>query len=166
MEPTAVYWDIRLSERYHTIEYRVTDVCMTIDEAVMITGLIRALVQTCYEQELQHIPYPRPSSELLRSAHWRAARFGLESDLFDIMLGRNLHVREYIERMLNFIHPALEISGDWSEVSQLVDLTLRRGNGASRQRAVYQQSGNIHDVVDFVLQETVAESVLQHSQTP
>ena len=132
----------------------------------MIAGLIRALVQTCHEEELLQIPYPTPTSELLRSAHWRAARFGLESDLFDVALGRTLPAHEHIARLLDFVRPALETSGDWFEVSQLVDLTLRRGNGASRQRAIYQRSGNLQDVVDFVLQETVAESVLpqlQHS---
>ncbi|MER3588027.1 MAG: carboxylate-amine ligase, partial [Mastigocladus sp. ERB_26_1] len=44
-EATKIYWDIRFSERFPTLEFRVTDVCMTVDEAVMIAGLIRALAR-------------------------------------------------------------------------------------------------------------------------
>jgi len=49
-EATKIYWDVRLSERFKTVEFRVTDVCMTVDEAVMVAGLTRALVRTCYKR--------------------------------------------------------------------------------------------------------------------
>ncbi|MEM8505626.1 MAG: YbdK family carboxylate-amine ligase, partial [Cyanobacteria bacterium P01_D01_bin.1] len=48
-DPTKVYWDIRLSERFPTIEFRMSDVCASIEEAVMLAGLIRALAYTCYQ---------------------------------------------------------------------------------------------------------------------
>jgi len=41
-EATKIYWDVRLSERFKTVEFRVTDVCMTVDEAVMVAGLTHA----------------------------------------------------------------------------------------------------------------------------
>ncbi len=46
-DATKIYWDVRLPERVETVEFRVTDVCMTIDEAVMVAGLVRGLVRTC-----------------------------------------------------------------------------------------------------------------------
>ncbi len=44
-----IYWDIRPSSHVETLEFRVADVCTTIDEAVMIAGLCRALARTCFD---------------------------------------------------------------------------------------------------------------------
>ena len=48
-DATKIYWDLRLSEHVPTVEFRFADVCMTVDEAIMITGLVRSLVRTCYQ---------------------------------------------------------------------------------------------------------------------
>lgn len=45
---TQVAWDLRLSERFPTLEFRIMDACMTLDQAVMIAGLARGLVRRCY----------------------------------------------------------------------------------------------------------------------
>ncbi|HSH77821.1 MAG TPA: glutamate--cysteine ligase, partial [Herpetosiphonaceae bacterium] len=74
-DPTNIYWDIRLPAKLPTIEFRVTDVCLTVDEAVMVAGLTRGLVRTCYEQWEAGVPVVAARPELLRSAHWRAARY-------------------------------------------------------------------------------------------
>ncbi|MDP9363923.1 MAG: carboxylate-amine ligase, partial [Chloroflexota bacterium] len=52
-----------------------------------------------------------------------------------------------------FVRPALEASGDWDEVSGQVGETLRRGNGATRQRAAFRRAGRLEDVVDLVVAE-------------
>lgn len=153
-DSSHLYWDIRLSERLPTIEFRTTDVCMTIDEAVMITGLIRALVQTCHEQVLRDQPYTRVSRDLLRAAHWYAARYGLSEKLIDVHRERAVPAPELITRMLSLLRPALESSDAWDEVSGLVNTTLRNGNGATRQRAIYQDTGSHRAVVDFIVEET------------
>ncbi len=149
-----LYWDIRLSKRFPTIEFRIMDVCMGVDEAVMITGLIRALVQTCYEQAVQDLPYPIISHELMRAALWRAARYGLDGDLIDVVARRSLPARDLVDALLTLLRPALEEHGEWDEISSLVQTTLYRGNGATRQREVLQRTGRIEDVVDFVVAET------------
>lgn len=153
-DATKIYWDVRLSERFETIEFRVTDVCMRIDEAVMIAGLVRALVRTCYEQALQDTPFPLSRSELLRAAHWRAARYGLDAELIDFDTELAVPAHELIEKLLVFVRPVLEEQGEWDEVSSLVAQTLQAGNGATRQRQAYQQSGHLENVVDLIIAET------------
>ncbi|GCE22957.1 carboxylate-amine ligase [Dictyobacter kobayashii] len=153
-DATKIYWDLRLSERYPTIEFRVADICLTIDEAVMIAGLARALVRTCYEQALQDTPIPAVHQELLRAAHWRAARYGLENELVDVNDRQVIPAHELVERLLTFVRPALEAEGDWDEVSAQVQQVLQQGNGASRQRAVYQTTGDMQAVVDYIISET------------
>jgi glutamate---cysteine ligase / carboxylate-amine ligase len=153
-DTTRLYWDIRLPERYQTIEFRVMDVCMTIDESVMLAGLIRALVQICYEAALQECPFPTPSTELLRVANWRAARYGLEGSLIDPTENRLAPAHELIENFLALLRPALEMQGDWEEVAGLTRHALQYGSGAARQCAVFARTQNMEDVVQYIIDET------------
>ena len=51
-DETKIYWDIRPADRFETLEFRVTDVGLSVDDAVLIAGLTRALAQTCYRAAL------------------------------------------------------------------------------------------------------------------
>ncbi len=153
---TKIYWDIRLPERVPTIEFRVADMCQTVDEAVMIAGLVRALVRTCHDEAQSDQPFPRVRHELVRAANWRAARYGLDHTLIDVTAGCSVPARTLIEMLLGYLRASLEEVGDWEEVSTLVYDTLERGNGATRQREAYQRTRNLRDVVDLVLEETAA----------
>jgi carboxylate-amine ligase len=153
-EATKIYWDVRLSERYKTVEFRVTDVCQTVDEAVMVAGLVRALARTCYEQAMHDKPFPAVRHELIRAAHWRAARYGIDEDLIDVSSSRAVPARELVESFLTFVRPALEEYGEWDEVSSLVQETMQRGTGATRQREAYKRSGRLEDVVELIVRET------------
>ena len=153
-EGTRVYWDLRLSERFPTIEFRVMDVCMRIETTVTLVGLIRALVRTCYEMALQDTPHLQISSEFLKAAHWCAARYGLNGELIDVHGKRSLPAHTFMQQMLDFLRPALEMEGDWERVSYGIQKILREGNGARQQQAVYQKTGDFHDVVDFIISET------------
>lgn len=155
---SRIYWDIRLPERYETIEFRVMDVCMTVDETLMLAGLIRALVRACSDAARRNIPVPDVRAELLRVANWRAARYGLEEELVDVLAERTLPAHDLIESFLTFLRPALEAEGDWERISNLVARTLSSGNGAMRQRALFQQTGSMQDVVQYIIDETARGS--------
>lgn len=154
-----LYWDMRVSERFPTVEIRVMDQCTTIDEAVMVAGLARAVVHTCSEHVAKGIVVPQVRQEVLRFAHWQAARYGLDEELIDAQAGRAIPAREMIERLLDFVQPALQAYGDWEEISRLVEQTIRQGNGASRQRTIYRNTGSLQAVVDFVVAQTAAGTV-------
>ena len=153
-EATKIYWDVRLSERFPTIEFRVTDVCQTVDEAVMVAGLVRALARTCYEQAMRDEPFPAARHELIRAAHWHAARYGLDENLIDVGAQKAVPARELVETFLTFVRPALEEYGEWEEVSEIVHEIIQRGTGATRQREAYKQTGRLEDVVDLIVRET------------
>jgi carboxylate-amine ligase len=153
-DATKIYWDVRLSERFKTIEFRVSDVCMTVGEAVMLAGLTRALVRTCWKHVIGQVPVPSVRQELLRTSHWRAARYGLEEELIDTLAEEAVPARELIGRLLSFVRPALEEEGDWSVVCAQVEQVLQHGNGATRQRQVYQRTGHLEEVVDYIVAQT------------
>ncbi|MGB3405805.1 MAG: carboxylate-amine ligase [Microcoleaceae cyanobacterium] len=153
-DATTIYWDIRVSDKYPTIEFRVTDICQTVDEAVMITGLIQGLVLTCLTEIKQNKSALIIHPELLKTAHWNAARYGLNNHLIDVIEKRSIPAAELVNKFLNYIRPALEELGTWEEVSGLVQKTLTDGNAAQRQLQVYENTGNWEDVVDYVIEQT------------
>lgn len=156
-DATKIYWDVRPSARFETLEFRVTDVCMTVDEAVMIAGLARSLATTCYAQAVHDAPTHDARPELLRAAKWRAARYGLDADLIDVEAGRARPAPEVVENLLTFLRPALEEQGEWEEVAALARETIKRGNGATRQRQAYARRGRLEDVVDLIVEETAKD---------
>ena len=120
----------------------------------MIAGLVRALARTCYDRARRGEMLPPVRPELLRAAKWRAARYGLEAELVDVVEGRALPARVLIEKLLTQLRPALEENRDWEEVSEIVRATLTRGNGAARQRAAFRRAGSFADLVDLIVAET------------
>lgn len=155
-DPTKIYWDVRPSERYATLEFRIADVQLTVDEAVMVAGLARALARTCHEQALSGEREQVPRGELLLAAKWLAARDGASGQLLDPDTMQPAPARVVVDRFLRLLRPALETHGDWEEVSALVERTLRRGTGAARQRAAFARAGRIEDVMELILAETAA----------
>jgi carboxylate-amine ligase len=154
MEAGQIYWDMRLPQELETVEIRVSDVCTSVDEAVMLAGLCRALVRTCHERARAGESHPEVRPEILRAAHWIASRYGLEAKLVDVGAGRAAPAREVIQNLLLFVRPVLEEHDDWEEVSSLVDETLERGTGATSQRRAYERTGKLEDVVDALIEET------------
>ena len=154
-EPTKLYWDVRPSTKQETLEFRVADVCMGVDEAVMVAGLVRGPgLHLPPGRRRPATPTRDPRPELLRAAKWRAARHGLAADLVDVLGGRALPATEMVELFLAAIRPGLEAGGDLEEVTELVRATIARGTGAARQREAFQRTGSLESVVDLVISET------------
>jgi carboxylate-amine ligase len=149
-----IYWDLRLSTKHPTLEFRVADVCMTVDEAVLQAGLCRALVRTAMEQIGRGVAPPVIRPEALRAAKWRAARFGLEDRLFDPFTFGLLPASDVVHAMLEHLRPALESEGDWEEIHEMVNALLASGSGAARQRAAFTREGRLEDTIDLIVRST------------
>jgi carboxylate-amine ligase len=154
-DATKIYWDVRPSARFETVEFRITDVCLTVGEAVMIAGLSRALARTCAAEALRGDEFRDVRPEILRAAKWRAARFGLEEELVDVRAGRAIPAGELVEEFLAYLRPSLEEYDEWDEVAAQIHEVLDRGTGAARQREEYTRDGRFEDVVDFIVAETI-----------
>ncbi|HEX2043427.1 MAG TPA: carboxylate-amine ligase [Acidimicrobiales bacterium] len=155
-DPARIYWDIRPSARFDTLEFRVTDACLRVDEAVMVAGLFRALARTARDEEVAARPIVNVRPEMLRPAVWRAARYGTDGELIDLVEGRSLPAPEVVRDLLVRLRPVLEDAGDWEHVQGLVEAVLRDGTGAARQRRAFARREELDDIVDMVVAETVA----------
>ncbi|MFP5317164.1 MAG: glutamate--cysteine ligase [Acidimicrobiia bacterium] len=150
-DPSFLYWDVRPSVRYPTIEFRVADACLTVDDAVLLAGLVRGVARTAAAEALRGDPHTPVRAELLRAAKWRAARYGLEGTLVDLRAGTAVPAAQAVRALVDHVREALEEAGDSEEVEQLLAATVARGNGATRQRAAFAAAGgDLAAVVDLV----------------
>lgn len=153
-----VYLDVRPSRTFATLEFRATDVCLAVDDAVLVAGLSRALARTAAESALREEPLPAVRAELLRAAAWRAARSGLDGQLIDVLSGRAVPATELLRGLVTHVRPALEAHGDLDEVEALLAQVVGRGTGAARQRAAFRRRGRLEDVAQLLAEETVREA--------
>jgi carboxylate-amine ligase len=147
IDPGMVYFNARLSDRYPTIEVRIADVCLRTGDAVLIAGLVRALVETEARAWREGRPGPRIQTELLRLAAWRASRSGLDGALLSPRDGKPAPAAAVVTELVDHCRDALADAGDAGATAELLADLLDRGNGASFQRDAYRRSGHMSDVI-------------------
>ena len=130
-----VYFDARLSAQHPTLEIRVADVCLDVDDAVLLAALARALVETAVRAWRAGTPADPVRLELLRLAAWRAARSGVDGMLLDPCSWRPAPATDVLGRLVTHLTPALDDAGDLAEVRERLAEVLRRGTGARAQAA-------------------------------
>jgi carboxylate-amine ligase len=155
LDEGMVYFDVRLSHRYPTVEIRVADVALDVDDAVLVAALAAALVETAVQEWKRGVEPITARTELIRLATWRASRSGLDGELVDVLARRPVPAAELLLRLVEHVGPALEDAGRLDDVRQLVAQVLGRGTGAARQRAAYRRSGRIEDVVLLLAEQTL-----------
>ncbi|MFF3442689.1 glutamate--cysteine ligase [Streptosporangium sp. NPDC002721] len=141
-----IYWDARLGTRFETVEFRIMDACPSVDDAVLVATLCRALVLTVL-REIEHgapeVPVDQP---LLRAATWHAARWGLDRELVDVRAKEAVPAPTMIERFLRYVRDALKDTKDFDTVNDLMKRVRRSGNSTMWQRAALLRGGSMRDV--------------------
>ncbi|MEW2381761.1 glutamate--cysteine ligase [Micromonospora sp. NPDC047707] len=154
LDEGMLYWYARLSAKYPTVEIRIGDVCPSVDDAVLVAALARALVATAMADIAAGCPAIRTDHHLLVAAHWRAAHDGLEGDGVDLTDGELRPAWDLLGQLVDRLRPALQRHGDLAEVTDLLGGLRRHGSGAARQRAVFARTGKLTDVVEDVARQT------------
>ncbi|MGR6974806.1 carboxylate-amine ligase [Streptomyces cynarae] len=149
-----VYYDVRPSAHQQTLELRICDACPRADTVVLISGIFRALVQdACDRSAREGGRACEGHHEWLRAATWRAARSGLEGTLVDPVTRRAVPARTALQRMLVRLRPALEASGDWAVVQELLTEILATGSAAHRLRRA-AEAEDLLASIDLMVAET------------
>ncbi|WP_083975591.1 carboxylate-amine ligase [Kitasatospora mediocidica] len=136
-----LYWQARLSAKFPTVEVRAMDVQLRADEAVMLAGLVRALVASATRDAAAGRRSDPRTPESLEGAAWHAARYGLDGTLHDPASGLARPAAEIVRGMLDHLGPVLDEMGDTRAVAPLVHRLLAEGNGAGRQRRYLAEQG-------------------------
>lgn len=136
IDERMVYWDIRPSSHLPTVELRVSDVPLTIDETVVLATLVRALVMTALEDGSQG---PSLEPEVLRAAYWLAARDGVTARGLDVHTAESLPMAEVFKRLRQHVEPALQELDAVQLVDEGIQRVLVDGNGAVKQRKAFRE---------------------------
>lgn len=155
LDEAMVYWDIRPSATFPTVEVRISDVPATAAETLVLALLVRALVVTALSDAACGEPEPCVPAHVLEAAYWRAARFGVDADAIDPFECRRVPVGVALGRLLEYVGAALDGTGDRATVTDGVCAAVAEGNGARRQRSMWRRRGLLADVVGAVAASTV-----------
>ncbi|HXH81080.1 glutamate--cysteine ligase [Nocardioides sp.] len=140
--------EVRLSARYPTVEFRVADVCTSLDDTLLIAALARGLTQTAALEAHNGIEPAPWRVDSLRSAGWRAGRFGVGNLLVDPRDGQLVPAATAMSSLLDHVRDALDEAGDLTLVTAGLERIARDGNGADHQRRAAGDDLDLHAVVD------------------
>ncbi|MGX1811486.1 carboxylate-amine ligase [Nocardia sp. NPDC055321] len=155
LDTKMVYWDIRPSESFPTIEVRISDIPATVAESALLATLIRATVATACTELARGARAPAVPAEVLRAAYWNAARYGLDGKGLDPRTRRVMPAASLVSDLVDYLTPALESLGAQSFVADTLAGVLQVGNGAQRQRAVFREGGDVAAVITDLTRTTV-----------
>ncbi|WP_329385947.1 glutamate--cysteine ligase [Streptomyces sp. NBC_01351] len=154
LDTKMVYWDLRPSGNWPTLEFRAPDMSPDIDGAVLQAELARALVATAMREVAEQRPDPPVRDDVLRLARWRAAHDGLEGFGLDPYTGTELPAADLAEALLDLVAPELAAAGDLDHAAKTLASLLRDGSGAHRQRAAFARRQDLGDVLRHLTDET------------
>jgi glutamate---cysteine ligase / carboxylate-amine ligase len=148
LDTKMIYWDVRPSANFPTVEIRVADVPATVEETVLLATLIRAAVMTALDAHGRGDDGGRLPPAALRAAYWKAAHDGLSGHLLDSVHDHGaVPARQQLDALVQRVRPALDALGEYDRVTDELDRIMAQGNGAMRQRKVWQRRGDVMDVI-------------------
>ncbi|MGA8865711.1 MAG: carboxylate-amine ligase, partial [Candidatus Sulfotelmatobacter sp.] len=150
-----IWWDIRPHPFFNTIEFRVCDIPMRADETIALAALIQATVAKLYKLYSANQGFRLYRRALIMENKWRASRYGLDGKLIDFGKQAEVPVRDLIREYLDFVDDVLDELDSREEV-EYIHKMLDEGSGADRQLRVFEQSGDLKKVVDYIIEETEA----------
>lgn len=154
----AVYWTIRPHETYPTVEIRATDACPSVDDAAALAGLARVLVAGILDGRLTArcgSLSDGAADAVIRANEWQAARYGLDATLVaPERPGGTVPLADAVRALRDDLAPLAAALGE-TEAMHGVEMIVQRGNGARRIREVWEECGDLGEVVRWLMRETV-----------
>jgi glutamate---cysteine ligase / carboxylate-amine ligase len=151
-----IWWDIRPHPFFNTLEVRVCDIPLRLDETIALAALIQATIVKLYKLHAQNQSFRQYGRALMMENKWRAARYGISGKLIDFGKECEVSERDLILEYLQFVDDVVDELGSREEVAYIHNI-LKHGTGADRQLRVFQETGgDLKKVVDYMVLETQA----------
>ncbi|MBL6935370.1 MAG: carboxylate-amine ligase [Alphaproteobacteria bacterium] len=162
-DATKIWWDVRPSGRYPTLELRISDICTRLDDVVTIAALYVCLLRMLYRLRRDNQRWRIYSRFLINENRWRAHRYGIDDGLVDFGKGQVTPFPELLEELIELIAEDIEFFQCADEIENARAI-LKRGTSSHRQIAVYDEAvaggaapeEALKAVVDMLVAETVA----------
>lgn len=150
-----IWWDLRVHPFFGTVEFRICDVPMTVDETIGIAALFQCICAKLYKlrnQNLNFIIYPRA---LVNENKWRASRYGIDGQLIDFGKEEETNTRVLIYELLDFVDDVVDELGCRHALGNIQKI-LDKGTGADRQLKVFEGTKNLVSVADYIHESFLA----------
>ncbi len=144
-----IWWDLRVHPFFNTVEFRICDIPMTVDETIAIAALFQAICARIYMLRSKNLNYIQYSRALINENKWRASRYGLDGYLIDFGKEEEVNTRALIYELLDFVDPVIPHLGSRHRI-EYVHKILENGTGADRQLAVFEETKDLAQVAKFI----------------
>jgi carboxylate-amine ligase len=149
-----IWWDVRLHPNFPTIEFRICDIPMRVDETICLAAIFQAVVYKLYKLIRQNLGFRLYRRALINENKWRAARYGTGGKLIDFGKQEEVDFKILAMELLAFINDVVDELGSRDEVNYMMKI-LDTGTGADRQLAVWDGTEEgFKKVVDLIIEET------------
>ncbi|WP_427454163.1 carboxylate-amine ligase [Litorimonas sp. WD9-15] len=160
-DSSKIWWDIRPSAKFPTLEMRVCDVCTRLDDAMTVTAIYQSLTRRLLRLKEDNMKWRVYPAFLISENRWMAQRHGVTGDLIDFGSGKAVPYSEILEELIAWISEDADALGCLTEVENARNI-LERGSSACRQLATYEQARTaglrkrdaFNAVVDMLVAET------------
>ena len=160
-DSSELWWDIRPSRAFPTLELRICDICQTVDDAMCVVALYACLVRYLLRLDMEGQLPPEPPTELIKENCWLAQRYGVVAFLGDTEGSGRKDIDEYAEALVEELSGDAQALGCEGELRHILDL-IRYGTGSDRQIDHYRlrrlegdsEEEALRTVVDLVVAET------------
>jgi carboxylate-amine ligase len=161
-DATKIWWDVRPSARYPTLEMRISDICTRLEDTVTVAALYQALLHMLFRRRTNNQRWRNYSNMLIQENRWRAQRYGMSNKLMDFGKGELVEFADLTDELLTITAKDGEVLGTTEELLRARDI-VARGTSADRQLDVYEkvlaESGDerkaLDAVVDWLIEETL-----------
>ncbi|MFN0263011.1 carboxylate-amine ligase [Tepidamorphus sp. 3E244] len=161
-DATKVWWDLRPSHRFPTLEMRVTDICTRLDDAIAIAAMFRCLARMLWRLRRSNQKWRSYTRFLIDENRWLAQRSGARGSLIDFGRGEQVNYSELLEEILELVREDAEHFNCLGTLEH-ARLIASKGTSADRQIAVYEdarkQGANDEDALKAVVDHLIAETV-------
>ena len=160
-DASKLWWDLRPSIRYPTLEMRIADVCTTAAHGASLAAIYQCVLWMLHELKRSNQRWRGYSNMLVRENRWLAQRYGFDAGMIDFGVGSVVPFSDLVEELLEMLGPAADVLGCSDELAATRDI-LGSGTSAHRQVAVYEaamadgaEAGEaLRAVVDYLIEET------------
>jgi glutamate---cysteine ligase / carboxylate-amine ligase len=144
-----IWWDLRVHPFFNTVEFRICDVPMTVQETICIAALFQAICAKIYKLRMSNLNFIQYSRALINENKWRASRYGIDGRMIDFGKEEETNTRALIYELLEFVNDVVPELGSRHAIDYL-NTILQNGTGADRQLKVYEQTSSLTNVVDYI----------------
>ena len=160
-DATKLWWDVRPSDKFPTLEMRMTDICTRMEDAISIAAYYRCLLRMLWRLRRGNQRWRIYDRFMVAENRWRASRYGIDEGLIDFGKGEIVPFPELLDELIRLIREDAEFFDCVAELEHAHEI-LQRGTSAHKQVAVWQealQAGKeegeaLRDVVDMLIEET------------